>query len=120
MGSQSQREKHTTGMPKENAEEDTWHLSERQNTEHLDTQDVNNNRHSTTGCEDEMEMGRPRGEDAGRQMDGTRYHIGKRLPGRPRRKWSDLFRKQTGRQWTCIARNRKEWKELELQISDQV
>ena len=37
---------------------------------------------------------------------------GKRLRGRPRRRWADIFREHAGRQWTRVARGRDEWRVL--------
>ncbi|XP_047103493.1 uncharacterized protein LOC124722364 [Schistocerca piceifrons] len=112
MGSQIQREKQSTVMPKENADEDPWHLSERHNIKHLNTQYVR-----TIDLAQQVRLQDDRWTERATTWDP---YIGKRFLGRPRPKWLDLFRKQAGIQWTSIARNKKELKELELQLSDQV
>lgn len=39
--------------------------------------------------------------------------IGRRLQGRPRRRWADFFKEQAGQQWSREARDRRKWKLLE-------
>ncbi|KAJ4435261.1 hypothetical protein ANN_23839 [Periplaneta americana] len=42
--------------------------------------------------------------------------IGRRLQGRPRRRWADFFREQAGQQWSREARDRRKWKLLERHL----
>ncbi|KAJ4428367.1 hypothetical protein ANN_24386 [Periplaneta americana] len=39
-------------------------------------------------------------------------YVGKRGQGRPRLRWSDMFDKEEGKQWSRTAKNRVLWKEL--------
>ncbi|KAJ4427351.1 hypothetical protein ANN_24971 [Periplaneta americana] len=39
-------------------------------------------------------------------------YIGRRTQGRPRRRWADTFKQQLGRNWSTIARNRNEWRQI--------
>ncbi|KAJ4445318.1 hypothetical protein ANN_07123 [Periplaneta americana] len=39
-------------------------------------------------------------------------YIGRRTQGRPRRRWADTFKQQPGGNWSTIARNRNEWRQI--------
>ncbi|KAJ4431622.1 hypothetical protein ANN_20221 [Periplaneta americana] len=39
-------------------------------------------------------------------------YIGRRTQGRPRRRWADTFKQQLGGNWSDIARNRNEWRQI--------
>ncbi|KAJ4428960.1 hypothetical protein ANN_25956 [Periplaneta americana] len=39
-------------------------------------------------------------------------YIGRRTQGRPRRRWADTFKQQLGGNWSNIARNRNEWRQI--------
>ncbi|KAJ4438245.1 hypothetical protein ANN_14184 [Periplaneta americana] len=42
--------------------------------------------------------------------------IGRRLQGRPRRRWADFFKEQAGQQWSREARDRRKCKLLEIHL----
>ncbi|KAJ4432168.1 hypothetical protein ANN_20784 [Periplaneta americana] len=43
--------------------------------------------------------------------------IGKRSPGRPRRRWADLFSERVGSYWSSRARHREDWRNIRRQVN---
>ncbi|KAJ4440151.1 hypothetical protein ANN_08289 [Periplaneta americana] len=43
--------------------------------------------------------------------------IGKRSPGRPRRRWADLFSERVGSHWSSRARHREDWRNIRRQVN---
>ncbi|KAJ4427534.1 hypothetical protein ANN_25182 [Periplaneta americana] len=56
------------------------------------------------------------GETTTEKMDPCSHdvgpYVGKRGQGRPRLRWSDMFTREAGKQWSRTAKNRVLWKEL--------
>ncbi|XP_069705586.1 uncharacterized protein [Periplaneta americana] len=47
-------------------------------------------------------------------------YVGKRGQGRPRLRWSDMFTREAGKQWSRTAKNRVLWRELGKIIVNRV